>query len=73
MQGGLIDYEIFGIIENKSLLPNRKFIFPIDVLIKSIVFLDIKKFLIFCIYVPIKTFFVIMLCTFRPHNIFFYK
>ena len=74
MNAGKIDRlrNFWQIIKNKSLLPNRKFIFPIDVLIKSIVFLDIKKFLIFCIYVPIKTFFVIMLCAFRPHNIIFF-
>ena len=59
MNTGKIDRlrNFWQIIKNKSLLPNRKFILPIDVLIKSIVFLDIKKFLIFCIYVPIKTFF----------------
>ena len=74
MNTGRIDRlrNFWHVIKNKSLLPNRKFILPIDVLIKSIVFLDIKKFLIFCIYVPIKTFFVIMLCVFRPHNIVFF-
>ena len=58
MNAGRIDRlrNFWQIIKNQSLLPNRKFIFPIDVIIKSIVFLDIKKFLIFCIYVPIKIF-----------------
>ena len=62
MNAGKIDRlrNFWQIIKNKSLLPNRKFIFPIDVLIKSIV-LDIKKFLIFA-YVPIKLFSYYAMC-----------
>ncbi len=59
------------LINNKSLIGNRKLIFPVNFIIKILRFLDIKNFILFSIYMPVKIFLLILLMIYRPHSIVF--
>ena len=65
-------FNIFWLkVNNKTFFEGRRFIFPINYIGKIIVFLDIKSFILYSLYIPIKITLVTALLIHRPHNIVF--